>query len=200
MLNNLKKAIIDNMDSKTALKQEHMPLEENKRGQLKSWKDAVEAVRESVCDAAQAAKRKDKAAYEEAANKFFPAYKAALIFLQDSPEEAYAASGTELESLLPHSGSFRKDKETGEYSFTPVGAESFRKAFEKTLASQIINRKMKTVSEIREERKAKAEAEKARKAAEKEADKAASVPVRPETLTPNNPEKKSGKKNEKKAA
>ena len=200
MINQFKQAIIDNMDGKTALKTENMPLEENKRGQLKNWKEAVEAVRESVCDAAQAAKRKDKAAYDEAANKFFPAYKKALTWLQDSPEEAYAASGTELESMLPHSGTFRKNRETGEYSFTPSGAESFRKAFEKTLAAQIINRKMKTVAEIREERKAKAEAEKARRKAEKEADKAAKAPVRPETLTPNNPAKKPSKSTAKKAA
>lgn len=191
---NLKQAIVENMDAKSALKVEHMPLEENKREQMKNWKASVEEVRESVCDAAQAAKAKNKSAYDEAANKFFPAYKKALMFLQDSPDEAYVASGTELESMLPHSGSFRKDKESGEYSFTPAGADAFRKAFEKTIASQIINRKMKTVAEIREERKAKSDAEKTRKAAKKEADKAASIPTRPETLEPNNPVKKSGKK------
>lgn len=197
MANNFKKVICENMDSKSALTVNQMILEENKRGQLKNWKEAVEAVRVSVCDAAQAAKRKDKDAYTKAANKFFPAYKKALTFLQDSEKEAFAASGTELESMLPHSGSFRKDKTSGEFHFEPVGAESFRKAFEKTLAAQIINRSMKSAEEVKAERKAKADAEKARKAAEREADKAAQVPVRPETLTPNNPE---AKKSEKKAA
>lgn len=197
MLNNFKKAIIDNMDGKSALKTENMPLEENKREQMKNWKEVVEAVHEAVCDAAQAAKRKDKAAYTEAENKFFPAYKKVLVFLQDSPESAYVAIGTELVALIPHSGAYRVNKETGLATFETSGAEAFRKALEKTVAGYIVERKMKTVAEKKAEKKVKAEADKARRAAEREADKAATVPTRPETLTPNNPK---AKKSEKKAA